>query len=342
MKNKGKKIDNGKVSIIVPFYKSEAFVKQCVESILNQSYDNIELILVDDGSPDKSGEISDDYAKKESRVKVIHQKNKGVCEARNAGMNMATGDYLMFVDGDDWLEKDCVEYLMRILKENNAEMSMSDCVFSTRNMTQNQTDSIRLITPEDAVCEIIYAKTPVGPWNKLYSMSVVKKHNIDFSVKWFGEGLYFSTMNAQYSKSIAYGHRKVYGYRKNNPNSGTTVRSVQNGINALDNIKNIEKKLVVRTKKTKNAVKWHIWKNNFNLIAYIVGANAKEEYLKQFKDAKKYLRSHFVSVLMNSDVGLKGKLEIIGLSLFPVPAARCARTLRSRMFEKDVKRSMKR
>ena len=335
------KKNNDLISIIVPIYKSENFINKCVDSILNQTYNNIELILVDDGSPDNSGKICDEYSKKDSRVVVIHKKNGGTCEARNEGLKKVTGKYLMFVDGDDWLSSDCVEYLYNLLIKNNAEMSMSDSVFTTRNLNQNKEDKIRILTPEEATCEILYVKTPVGPWNKLYSMSVIKKYNLSFSVKWFGEGLYFSAMNAQLSKKIAYGHKKVYIYRKNNPNSGTTIKNVQNGLNALDNIKYIKNNLVIKTTNTIAAANWHIWKNNFNLICYIIGAHAKKEYLDEYKNSKKELRKNCLSVLIKSKIGIKKKIEVVGLSIFPVTASICANNIRKYLYNKDYNRENK-
>ena len=326
---------NKKVSVIVPVYKSELFLEKCVQSILSQTYKNIELILVDDGSPDNSGKMCDNYAQKDERVIVIHKENGGTCSARNAGLECVKGQYLMFVDGDDWLTSDCIEYLMKIMQENNADMSMTDCVFTTRNMKQNAADNVVRLTPEQAACEILYVKTPVGPWNKLYSTEIIRKNNLTFSVPWFGEGLWFSVMAAQYSNSIAYGHRKVYVYRKNNPNSGTTVRNVQHGLNSLNNIEYIKERLVIKTENTENAANWHIWKNNFNLIVFIIGAHAQKEYQTQYKSALKNIKRMMPSVLKNSDVNIKHKVEIIGLSLFPRSAAACAIILKKIMFWKD-------
>ena len=326
---------NKKVSVIVHVYKSEMFLEKCVQSILSQTYKNIELILVDDGSPDNSGKMCDNYAQKDERVIVIHKENGGTCSARNAGLECVKGQYLMFVDGDDWLTSDCIEYLMKIMQENNADMSMTDCVFTTRNMKQNAADNVVRLTPEQAACEILYVKTPVGPWNKLYSTEIIRKNNLTFSVPWFGEGLWFSVMAAQYSNSIAYGHRKVYVYRKNNPNSGTTVRNVQHGLNSLNNIEYIKERLVIKTENTENAANWHIWKNNFNLIVFIIGAHAQKEYQTQYKSALKNIKRMMPSVLKNSDVNIKHKVEIIGLSLFPRSAAACAIILKKIMFWKD-------
>lgn len=324
-----------KVSIIVPVYKSEKFLPKLIESVLNQTYENIELILVDDGSPDKSGAICEAYAEKDSRIIVIHKENGGTCAARNVGLSRVTGEYLMFADGDDWLSSDCVEYLVKILETENADMSMTDCVFITPDFTQNKTDKIRLLTPEDAACIILYVKTPVGPWNKLYKTDIVKSNGLTFSVPWFGEGLYFSVMAAQYSKSVAMGHRKVYVYRKNNPNSGTTVRNVQNGINSLNNIIYIKDNLIVRTKRTIRACNWHIWKNNFNLIVYIVGAKETKRFKNDIKKAKKSMRKNAWNVLLRSEVGIKKKIEIVLLTLFPKTCAKIILKIKKKKFVKD-------
>ena len=95
-----------KFSVIVPVYKVETYLPRCIESILNQTVTDFELILIDDGSPDCSGEICDAYAAKDSRIRVIHQKNGGVSKARNAGLDIAQGEYIVFVDSDDWVDAD--------------------------------------------------------------------------------------------------------------------------------------------------------------------------------------------------------------------------------------------
>ena len=101
-----------KISIIVPIYNIEKYLPRCLDSILAQTYKNLEVILVDDGSVDNSGMIADKYARNDQRINVIHQVNKGVSAARNAGLDLATGDYIGFVDGDDYIEKDMYERLL--------------------------------------------------------------------------------------------------------------------------------------------------------------------------------------------------------------------------------------
>ena len=102
------------VSVIIPIYNVENFVEKCIESILFQTIQNLEIILVDDGSSDGSGDICDVYAKKDARIKVIHKKNGGVSSARNMGISNATGEYICFVDGDDFVADDYIEYLLRL------------------------------------------------------------------------------------------------------------------------------------------------------------------------------------------------------------------------------------
>lgn len=114
--------NNKRISIIVPVYKTENYLSQCIDSVIGQTYKNIEIILVDDGSPDSCGKICDEYAKKDSRIKVIHQQNKGLCGARNAGMREATGDYIGFVDSDDYIAEDMYEYLCESIEKYGADI----------------------------------------------------------------------------------------------------------------------------------------------------------------------------------------------------------------------------
>lgn len=101
------------VSVIVPIYKVERYLKECVDSIINQTYKNLEIILVDDGSPDKSGEIADSYAEKDGRVRVIHKENGGLSDARNVGIESAKGEYISLIDSDDYISQYFIEIMMK-------------------------------------------------------------------------------------------------------------------------------------------------------------------------------------------------------------------------------------
>lgn len=113
-----------KISVIVPVYKVEPYLRKCLNSIVNQTYQNLEIILVDDGSPDSCGAICDEYAAGDRRIKVIHQANGGLSAARNVGIDIATGDYIGFVDSDDWIELDMYEYLLSGAQQSEADIAV--------------------------------------------------------------------------------------------------------------------------------------------------------------------------------------------------------------------------
>ena len=178
---------NPTVSIIVPVYNAAQTLRRCVDSVLKQEYPDFELLLVDDGSRDGSDAICDEYASQDERVRVIHKKNGGACEARNVGLAEATGEYILIIDGDDWLENDYVEYLMNLIYKTGSDMAMTDQIFTTRDREQVKKDAIETWTPEEAFCNIIYPKIPIGPWNKIYKTSLLRDNHIDFNRPWSGE-----------------------------------------------------------------------------------------------------------------------------------------------------------
>lgn len=122
------------ISVIVAVYNIEQYIPLCIESIINQSYENLNIIIVDDGSTDSSGEICDNYALKDKRIKVIHQSNKGLVNARKTGLLNAKGDYISYIDGDDWLEKDFYENMVNLVKEYNPDVVASGFIKSIGNI----------------------------------------------------------------------------------------------------------------------------------------------------------------------------------------------------------------
>ena len=114
------------VSIIVPIYKVEPYLRRCLDSIVNQSYTNLEIILVDDGSPDNCPQICDEYASKDNRIKVIHKKNGGLSDARNAGLDICKGEYISFVDSDDWVDEKYIETLLDLAIKENVDIAIGE------------------------------------------------------------------------------------------------------------------------------------------------------------------------------------------------------------------------
>lgn len=132
-----------KISIIVPVYQAEKYILKCIESIVNQTYNNLEIILIDDGSTDHSGEICDRCGESDKRIVVVHNKNKGVSAARNCGLGIATGDYITFVDSDDFLEPQMYSEMMQVAEKHSCDVVMCDCIKEYKDKSERYTHAIR-------------------------------------------------------------------------------------------------------------------------------------------------------------------------------------------------------
>lgn len=180
-----------KLSIIVPIYKVEKYLDKCVESILEQTFTDFELILVDDGSPDSCGEMSEKWAQKDARIKVIHKKNGGLSDARNAGIDIAEGDYIGFVDSDDFIKPDMFEVLVKNLEGNNADISICGYVDVYANGMKNGSDdrSVYVWNQKEAIEHILMGKLlSVHAWTKLYKRRLFE--NVRYPVGKVSEDAY--------------------------------------------------------------------------------------------------------------------------------------------------------
>lgn len=167
------------VSVIVPVYNVEKYLKKCVNSIINQTYRNLEIILVDDGSPDRSPFLCDEFAKKDSRIKVVHKENGGLSDARNAGIEVSTGDYLMFVDSDDYIAAQMCEKLLTAIEKANADLSICNFLYTSENPSEvDNQRNMHMSIPNEILTgrDIVENKLREGQrwywvvaWNKLYS-----------------------------------------------------------------------------------------------------------------------------------------------------------------------------
>lgn len=317
-----KTLENIKVSVIVAIYKVAPYLDQLITSVIQQTHRNLEIILVDDGSPDECGAICDKYAAIDERIVVIHKPNGGGCEARNSGLKIMTGEYFTIMDGDDWLEPNFVEYLLGIATSMGAEMAMTDSVFTSQDHNQNTEDSIEKWSGEKAATEIIALHFPMGCWNKLYKTEMVRRHDLTFSVPWHGEGMYFCTMSAQYANYVAKGHLRVYHYRTDNLESSSTKYSVQNGLNGLWNIKNIYKLSIVRTPKYLNTVKWHIWFNYNFCLRQIVGTNSRQQNWWTMLKCRFMLIWMYPSIILHGNYNIHQIKSMLKHVIFPVHYAK--------------------
>lgn len=163
--------DNELVSIIIPVYNVEKYIRRCIDSVLNQTYKNIEIILIDDGSPDSCPDICNKYAKENNIIKVIHKKNGGLSDARNAGIDIAKGKYVTFIDSDDYVEQNYVEVLYTSLKKTHADISIGSHVvrYETGKIIDKSINDEYLDTPKNILDKILYDENvDLSAWAKLY------------------------------------------------------------------------------------------------------------------------------------------------------------------------------
>lgn len=168
------------ISVIVPIYKVEAYLNRCIQSILNQTWTDFELILIDDGSPDRCPDICDWWKEKDKRITVIHKENGGLSDARNAGLKVAVGEFIVFVDSDDWVEPDYLQVLMESLRESNCDIVECGIIQtqgesdSSRKRTEEKENKVALFQTEQALEQLIKdGSFHQYVWNKLYRRSVM-------------------------------------------------------------------------------------------------------------------------------------------------------------------------
>ena len=162
------------ISIIVPIYNVEPYLRRCVDSLLRQSYEDFELILVDDGSPDNCGNICDEYAAEDSRVRVVHKPNGGLSDARNAGLEIAQGEYIAFVDSDDWIAKDYLARLLAALLETDADICECDVFRTSGEETSSEQGTPAVYKTIEALEQLIHDGVfRQHVWNKLYRREII-------------------------------------------------------------------------------------------------------------------------------------------------------------------------
>lgn len=159
------------ISVIVPVYKVERYLRQCIDSIRNQTYRDLEIFLINDGSPDKCGEICDENAKTDKRIRVFHTENKGLSAARNLGLRKAKGEYIGFVDSDDWIEPDMYECLLRLLEGTGTDICNCGIRQECLDCRTDYNISDGICVGSDAIRALIYNRINSGVWNKLYKRS---------------------------------------------------------------------------------------------------------------------------------------------------------------------------
>lgn len=239
-----------KVSVIVPVFNTEPYLKRCVNSLINQSLKDIEIILIDDGSPDNSPKICDEFAKQDSRIKVIHKQNGGAGSARNVGIKMATGDFLGYIDSDDYVELDMYEKLYTCAINNNVDFVMADYYRICDNSKTIKTFDIRagLYTKNDIINEIypmliMRENINFGPLlsvcHCLYKTSFIKQNKLYFDeeIKWAEDCIYSAILGYTANSFYYLKGECVYNYIQNNGSVTTTYKPLSWQVYCLMNKK---------------------------------------------------------------------------------------------------------
>lgn len=220
------------ISVIVPVYRVEEYLERCVKSILSQTYKNLEVILVDDGSPDQCPAICDACAEKDARVKVIHQENKGLSGARNAGIDAASGEYLAFVDSDDYVSPHFIEELYQLLQDTGCAIGQCRFSYVKGDGLVEEGDSAFCIYRGESLMEQLYgpeekATCFVVAWNKLYRAELFKETGIRYPEGRIHEDEATTYRLFHEAKKLAFLDRALYGYYTENGGSITSVFSAK-------------------------------------------------------------------------------------------------------------------
>lgn len=253
-------MNNTKISIIVPVYKAEKSIRHCVDSLLGQSYCNIEVILVDDGSPDRSGAICDEYAAADSRVKVIHQPNGGVSVARQTGMDNATGDYFIHTDPDDWVEPTMIEELVSKAQETGADYVGCDYYANYANGdTRYMPDDISgASSSRDLLEYLLTGRHFYSLWNVMIRRCFCSGISFVNPPLLSSEDTLFKIRLSCRDFKVAYLPKAFYHYRIDNPHSITKNLSdkklqsfllfINTAVEEINKYPNIDKQVVDRFK----------------------------------------------------------------------------------------------
>lgn len=212
-----------KISIIVPVYNVEQYLTKCIESILAQNFTNFELLLINDGSMDASGEICDDYAQKDDRVKVYHKENGGVSSARNLGIEQSLGEYICFVDSDDWLEQEYIDAFFLDNIGDRKTLIIQDLLYDTIKGSSKRyylkKEFLKTNQFLSAYTEYKILNYP-SPYCKLYNAEIIKSNQIVFNINiHFAEDLLFFLNYIQYIDSVRFIDKAYYHYVDHNQNS---------------------------------------------------------------------------------------------------------------------------
>lgn len=225
------------ISVIVPIYKVEEYLEECIQCLIAQTYENLEIILVDDGSPDSCGEICDRWAQKDKRIRVIHKENGGLSDARNAGMKVAKGEWIGFVDSDDVVHPEMYERLLAMMKETNSDIGCCNLTRDLKSCNVSHKEDMaakncKIFSSVEALESLLRLETiSVTVWNKLYKKESIG--GLEFPKGKYHEDEFWTYLVLSRAKRVVYMDMPFYGYRERGE-SITTQKYTSRHLDFLD------------------------------------------------------------------------------------------------------------
>lgn len=297
-----------KVSVIIPIYNVEDYLERCLLSIINQTYKNIQIILVNDGSTDQSGQICTRFSEKDARITVIQKQNGGLSDARNYGLKAALGDYVTFIDSDDYVSKDYIEYLVSILEKKNADISVVGYKHfkgDTCDIEEDVKEQLYCYNSKNALEDLLYQKRiSTSAWAKLYRREL-------FNDIWFPKGKLYEDVNTIYklffkAKLIVWSSSQKYYYciRKN-----SIVHSKFNPrkIDYVDNCREVADFIAEVYPELSTAAKSrYLWAN----IHVWVNIDRPDQYADIYNTVEMNIKKYRGTVLKDSKVPLKIRMTV--------------------------------
>lgn len=303
------------VSIIVPIYGVEPYIKKCVQSIMKQSYQNIEIILIDDGSPDNCGLIIDSFKQKDSRIMVIHKVNEGVSAARNNGLNKASGEYVMFIDGDDYVEPDYVEYFVSLIQDSNCEIAVGSNHYYKENLDQVE-DYVSIVDSMEVVKQIYLGGMGVAVWNKIYNKQFLDKHLLRFNTDfWFAEGMLFNILCLQQVDTVVIGSKRVY-HAVENQLSATRKFNLDSYFCGLRSMEYQRDHWIKTNQNIQMSWEYHYRKYAELILRGLLKTGTERDHLKVNNQCISILKSN-LRIPIQADIEIWRKMDAICLAIDP-------------------------
>lgn len=278
---------NVKVSILIPVYNTERYLEKCLDSVINQTLKEIEIIITNDGSTDRSEDIIKEYIKKDSRIIYTKQINLGLGATRNKGIELAKGEYLAFLDSDDWVDLDYYEKLYLSACRDKSDLVISSYVTENILMKKSIINNVQIEEKDSYINSLLEGKIPGFSWNKLYKNEIIKSNNLRFPLRGELENVedqYFSLRALSYSKRISFITESFIHYRLNRQ---SIVNKYQK--NLVNDIKNLHIENIKFFKDDKKKIEI-INHNTLRSIIFIISNEFKYDRNVEKKEKLKILK----------------------------------------------------